>query len=172
MSEKHHKYSIEQVKKLSPKFLLKIIQKAKNFLKKDETFIKMCKEYNVSTEIIEYIPMYFDDLEVSATTQHGIVYFNYKLLCDGDFSKDFMYAIHESGHVLQQYFNDKATKGANDGDYLDNPYEIESFQNQLEFMNNHLGEKETEKYVDNLLDYHGLDEEDVNDKKEELMEKV
>jgi len=172
MSNSKRKYSVEQIKKLPPDFLLKVIEKAKKFIVKDKTFIKMCEDYGVEPVIIQHIPMYFDDLDVSATTKHGVIYFNYKLLCDGDFFKDFMYVIHELGHILQQYFNDEPTKGADDGEYLENEYEIEAFQNQVEFMHEHFGKSEVEKYINNLLDYHDLDDHEFDDKKQELLKNI
>lgn len=163
---------IKNPKKLPPHFLLRLINKAKQELKKNEVMKRVCKEYGQDIDIIDIIPTTFADLDVSAQTNHGIVYLNFKLLKDGDFSKDFGYLVHEYSHVMQQYFNDKPTKGSDDGDYLDNPYEEEAFQNQIEYMAEEFGDKEAEKYVDHLIEYHDVAKKEIKDKKETLMAKV
>lgn len=149
-----------------------LILKAKEFLKKDDTMKKIVKEYNCDVSIIDHIPTCFKQLDVSAKTAHGIVYINSKLLKDGDFTKDYGYLIHEYTHWFQQCFGKQATQGADDGSYLDNPYEQEGFQNQIEFIDDHFGEEEAEDYVDNLLDYHDVPKKEENEKKEVLMSKV
>jgi hypothetical protein len=167
---KQEKISLEEVKKIPPILLLRMINKAKNYLKKDETWQRICDEYNADADIIDLIPTTFADLEVSGKTDHGVVYLNYKLLCDGDFFEDYAYLIHEFSHFFQQAFGDKPTRGADDGEYLDNPYEIEGFQNQVEYMANELGEDEAEEYVDDLLDHHEIDgKKEKEEKKNELM---
>lgn len=131
---------------------------------------KICKEYGVSVDYIDYIPTMFSDLDVSAKTVKGVVYLNYKLLCDGDFFRDYSYLAHEYTHHMQQCFSDGPTQGSDDGEYLDNKYEIEGFQNQVEYMANEFGEDKAEEYVDNLLDHHDItDKKEQKKKKEELM---
>lgn len=152
-----------------PKLLLGLINQAKNNLKQNETMQKVFEEHGVPIEYLDYFPMMFADLDVSAKTVKGVIYLNHKLLCDGDFFKDQMYLVHEAIHVLQQGFGDRPTKGSDEGEYLDNEYEIESFQNQLEWMANELGEDEAEKYVDHLLDHHEIKDEEAEEKKDELM---
>jgi hypothetical protein len=131
---------------------------------------RICEEYGVSTDYIDYIPMTFSDLDVSAKTVKGVIYLNYKLLCDGDFFNDYSYLVHEGTHHFQQCFGDKPTKGSDDGDYLDNKYEVEGFQNQVEYMANEFGKDDAEEYVDNLLDHHEITKKkEKENKKEELM---
>lgn len=166
------KLTIEQVKKNSPKTLLKIIQRAKDYLKTNDVFKDMCKEYGIETDVIDLIPMRFGDLDVSARTDHGIITLSYKLLCDGDFIKDAHYIIHESQHYLDQCYGKKPTKGADEGDYLHNPFEQEGFQRQIEYIDDQHGAEEAENYVDNLLDHHDKDGKDRNELKEVLMERI
>lgn len=170
---KHKEIPLEQIKKLSPALLLQLINKAKNYLKDDKTMQRICKENGVSTDFIDLIPMTFGEIDTSAKTDHGVIYLNFKLLCDGDFYKDISYLPHEITHWFQQCFGDEPTQGSNDGSYLDNEFEQEAFQNQVEFMANEFGDNEAEKYVDHLLNYHEItDKNEKQDKKDELMARV
>ncbi len=173
MADKEEKIPLSQVKKLPYKSLDRMIKKMREFLKNDEVVKEMFKEYKVDIEEIDYIPMMFGKLDVSAKTDHGIIIFNYKLLTDGDFFKDFSYGVHEMTHWLQQTTGTKPTKSSDEGSYLDNPFEQEGFQNQVEYIANMFGEDEAEEYVDDLLEHHDIDdEEEAEDKKETLMAKV
>lgn len=160
MSSKE-KIPLKIVKKMPYQSLNRMINKAKKYLKSNEIWQKLCREYNEDVDIIDYIPTMFGDLDVSAKTDHGIVILNYNLLCDGDFFKDFSYLIHEYTHWFQQCYGDKATRSSDDGNYLDNPYEQEGFSNQVEYIADQFGKGEAKKYVDDLLEHH-----EVEDKKE------
>lgn len=167
------KLTIEQVKKISPKVLLKLINRAKTYLKKNKVYQDMCKEHDVNVNIIDLVPIKFGDLEVSARTEKGIITLSYKLLCDGDFFKDYSYIIHEILHHFQQCFGDKPTQGAEEGNYLDNPFEQDGFKRQLEYIDDQFGGNEANNYVENLLDHHDVNDDDEReDKKETLMELV
>jgi hypothetical protein len=163
---------IEQVKNISPKTLLKIIQRAKNYLKTNDVWIDACKEYDVEPDIIDLFPVKFGDLPVSARTARGIITLSWKLLEGGDFFKNYGYLLHESAHVLRQCFDNKPSIGADEGDYLSNPDEQEAFQFQVEYIDDQFGEQHAEDYVDNLLDHHKVDDEDREEKKDVLMERV
>jgi len=170
---KTHEIPLETVKKMSPKTLLGLINKAKEYLKKDPTMQRICEENGVEVDFIDQIPTYFADLDVSARTDHGVVYLNYKLLCDGDFYKDLSYLPHEYTHYFQQCFGDKPTKGSDDGNYLDNEFEQGAFQNQVEFIANEFSEEEAERYVDHLLKHHKItDHKEKKEKKDDLMSLV
>lgn len=160
------------MKNASVKLMFRIISAAKAFLKKDDTMIKTFKEYQAPIEIIDHIPVFFKKIDVSATTEKGIIYLNEKLLEDKDFFKNYGYFAHEITHFLQQCFNDKPTKSSDDGNYLENEYELEAFQNQVKFLSDHLGDEDAEEYVDDLVDYHEVPKNEAEDKKEELLEKV
>lgn len=170
---KKEKLSLKQIKALPPATLLRVINKAKKIAKNDETWKKVCKEYEEDPEIMDFIPMYFKNLDVSAKTDHGVVYLNYKLLLDGLSLKDVSYLIHECTHYLQQTCGEKATRSSDDGNYLENPYEQEAFTNQVSFIGDNLGEEEAKDYVDNLLDYHEVDgKKEKNELEEILLSKV
>lgn len=172
MDEKK-KIPVEEIKKIPPRVLNRLIDQLRDKLKGDETVQRMFKEYDVDIEEIYLIPMMFSDLDVSAKTDHGVIYYNYKLLADGDFEKDFQYGVHEMTHWLQQTAGDKPTQSADDGSYLDNPYEQEGFQNQMEYVAREKGEDEAESYVDDLLKHHEIDDKkEKEEKKEELLAKV
>jgi hypothetical protein len=172
MSEKPQKFSIEEIKKVPPDLLLQLINRAKRKLKDNDTMQRVFQEREVPIEILDLIPMCFGDLDVSARTEHGVITFNYKLLCDGDFDKDLGYVVHEVTHALDQCFGEKPTRSADDGEYLENPSEIAGFQNQVEFMADEFGKDEAEDYVDHLLEHHDYDGKDAHRKKQELMEEV
>lgn len=153
--------------------LNRMLKKLREYLKKDEVVIKMFKEYDVDIEEIDYIPMKFGNLDVSAKTDHGIIIYSWRLLTDGDFFKDFSYGVHEMTHWLQQTTGTKPTQSSDEGSYLDNPFEQEGFQNQVEFIANRDGEEEAEVYVDDLLEHHEIEsEKEKEEKKETLMAKI
>lgn len=167
------KLDIEDVKQFSYPFLQRLLKKLREYLKEDEIVQRMFKEYGADINEIDYIPMKFDDIDVSAKTDHGVIIYNYELLTDGDFFKDFSYGVHEITHYLQQTCGTKPTKSSDDGNYLDNPFEEEGFKNQIEYISKEFGENEAEKYVEHLLDHHEVEDEDEReDKKEELMAQV
>lgn len=172
-SEKEEKIPLSQVKKLPYKSLNRMIKKMREYLKQNEVVQAMFKEYDVDIEEIDYIPMMFGNLDVSAKTDHGVIIYNYKLLTDGDWFKDFSYGVHEMTHWLQQTTGTKATKSSDDGSYLDNPYEQEGFQNQVQYIADQFGDAEAEQYVDDLLEHHEVEsKKEVKEKKETLMAKV
>jgi hypothetical protein len=165
--------TIEEVKKMSPKTLLKIIERGKKYLKANDVYLKMCKDFDVDPNVIDIIPMKFGDINVSARTEKAVITFNYKLLCDGDFIKDYMYMLHEVNHYLRQCYDTKPSPGADDGDYLLNPAEQEAFQYQLKYIEDQEGKNKAEKYVNNLLDHHEVsDPKERKEKKEILLEKT
>ena len=155
------KISLKEIKQLPPHSLLRLRNNAKKVLQKDKVWEKLCQDYDIDVSIIDIIPTKFGNLDVSAKTDHGIVILNYKLLCDGNFDKDYGYLIHEYTHWFQQCFGDRPTQSSDDGNYLQNPFEQEGFSNQVEYIANHEGTQEAENYVDDLLEHH-----DVKNKKE------
>ena len=172
-SKSEEKIPLSQVKKLPYKSLNRMIKKMREYLKQNEVVQAMFKEYKVDIEEIDYIPMMFGNLDVSAKTDHGVIIYNYKLLTDGDWFKDFSYGVHEMTHWLQQTTGTKATKSSDDGSYLDNPYEQEGFQNQVQYIADQFGDAEAEQYVDDLLEHHEVEsKKEVEEKKETLMAKV
>jgi hypothetical protein len=173
MAEKKEKIPLSVVKKFPYKTLNRMIKKLREFLKKDKVVQEVFEEYGVDLDEIDFIPMKFGNIDVSAKTDHGVIIYNYKLLTDGDFFKDYSYGVHEMTHWLQQTTGNKPTKSSDNGEYLENPFEQEGFQNQLEYISEHFGKGEAEKYVDNLLEHHEVDDKKDKEKLEGiLLEKV
>lgn len=173
MRQGKKKYNIEEIKSRSPKYFLNMINRAKEDLKKNSVLKRVFKENEVDMDFLDLIPMKFGTIDVVATTSHGVITLNYKLLQDGDFLKDYGYLIHEISHYLQQCFRNKPTQGAEDGDYLENPDEQEGFQNQILYISEEFGEDQAENYVDDLLEHHDVDnKKEKKDKKDVLMSKI
>lgn len=166
------KISIEDIKNIPVPKLLDLLQELKNNLKQNPIVQRMYKEYGVDIEEIDYVPMMFGDIDVSAKTDHGIIIFNYKLLQDGDFIKDYSYGVHELSHILQQTANSEPTDSSNAGDYLDNEYEQEGFQNQIEYIHDLYGGQEAERYVEHLLNHHNIEDKEKEEKRDILMSKI
>lgn len=171
MSEKKT-ISIDKLKKLPYKELNKLIEKLRDCLRKDPIVKRMFKKYKVNIKEIDYIPMKFGDIDVSAKTNHGVITYSFKLLQDGNFTKDYSYGVHEITHWLQQTTGNKPTQGADDGEYLKNPYEQEGFQNQIEYISDHFGEDQAEEYVEQLLDYHKVQKKDKDNLESIFLENV
>jgi hypothetical protein len=167
-SKEEEKIPLSVVKKLPYKSLNRMIKKMREYLKQNEVVQKMFKEYGVDIEEIDYIPMMFGNLEVSAKTNKGIITYNYKLLCDADWFKDFSYGVHEMTHYLQQTAGNKATQSSDDGNYLHNPYEQRAFSKQVEYIADQFGENEAEQYVDDLLEHHEVDDKKEKNKLESI----
>jgi hypothetical protein len=158
----------EEVKKIPKKQLLDKINELKAKIKEHPVVIKMFKEYNVDIDDIDLIPICFADLDVSARTDHGSIFLNYKLLEDG-INDDDHYITHEITHWLQQTTNDGPTQGSAEGDYLENPYEIDAFQNQTEYIADEYGEDQAESYIEKVLDHHEVDDEDEREKRKKRL---
>ncbi len=156
---------------ISTKSQLKLINRIKSLLHKDDTFQQMCEEYDLSTSIIDNIPIMFAPLDVSARTQSGVMTLNKKLL-DGKIGDIAMYIIHEARHYLDQCYGDTATTGSDYGDYLENPFEHSAFQTQIQFIDDQFGSQEANDYTEQLLDHHDKAGKERKELKEELMEKA
>jgi len=169
MTKDNEKIPLSVVKKFPYKTLNRLIKKLREFLKQDPVVRDMFKQYDVDIKEIDYIPMMFGNIDVSAKTDHGVIIYNYKLLTDGDFFKDFSYGTHEITHWLQQTTGDEPTRSSDDGEYLENPFEQDAFQNQVEYIAEHFGDGEAEEYVDNLLDHHEVDDDNKRDELEAVL---
>lgn len=129
-----------------------------------------CRKYQMEIEDIDLIPVKFDDIDVSARTDRGIITLNWKLLKETNFTHILGYLCHELVHHLDQL--QAPTQSADEGDYLANPSEQKAFQSQIEFLDNHLGKEEANRYTNQVLDHHQEKGEERKEKKEILMQKV
>lgn len=145
----------------------KLIESCIDKIKEHDVIIDLFDEYGIDLDEIHYIPICFADLDVSARTDKGCIYLNRTI----DKNEIDHYLVHEICHWAQQTTGNKPTQGANDGDYLENKYEIEGFQNQVEYIADTRSDDDAEEYVDQVLDHHDVDS-GREDKKDELMESI
>ena len=168
-AKKKEKLSLKEVKQLSPNHILRLINKMKKQLQSDETMISLCKEYGETVDIIDYIPVRFGNLDVSGSTNHGIITLNNKLLCNSDVTEIKGYLLHECSHFFQRCFGEKPTQSSNDGEYLENPFERDAFSRQVEFIADNKSEEKAEEYVDDLLEYHEVEDGKKKEKIENIL---
>lgn len=161
--------SIDKIKKIPHSKLLKIIDAVKKDALKSGVLEEKFEEYGVDIVEFEYVPVCFEDLDVSARTDHGIIYLNEKLLRTGNIADISHYVVHEVTHFLQQTTGDGPTQGSNDDDYLDNKYEIEGFQTQTEFLSDTQGEEVAKEYIDDVLDHHDVPKNKRKERMEALL---
>jgi len=152
--------------------LLQYINDLKDKIRGHEVLRNMYEEYGLDPSELDLVPIAFADLDVSARTDHGIIYLSYNVLenkKEPNIDNDH-YLIHELSHVIQQTTGDKPTKGSNDGDnYLDNEYEQEAFQNQTEYIANEYSQDKAEQYVKRVLDKHKIKGKEREEKAEVLL---
>ncbi len=149
--------------------LLPLLDMIKAEIKKSDTVKDMCKEHGVELDYIDLVPMAFADLDVSARTDKGCIYFNYKLI--DDFLQDHLhYCVHELKHNFQQCYGDGPTEGSSDDDYLDNEFEQEGFQAQTEYIDEKSGPKAADNYIEKVMDHHEVPKEDRKDRKDQLLQ--
>ena len=155
----------------SHKELLPLLEKARGEIKKSDTVQDMCEEYGVDVSIIDLIPMCFADLEISAKTDKGVIYLNYKLV-DDFLEKHLHYCVHEATHHLQQTLGDGPTKTPTKDNYLDCKEEKEGFQAQTEYLSETRDDKAAIKYIDKVLDYHDIPDpsKERKERREELLQ--
>src|SRR5690606_38189958 len=150
----------------------KLINMAINSITNNNVVKNLFNDYNLDIDEIKTIPICFANIDVSARTDHGCIYLNINLIND-NFSINNIkhYLVHEIVHWAQQTTGTKTTRGAEDGEYLENEYEIEGFQNQVEFISDTQDKDSAEEYVEQVLDHHEV-REGRQDKKEELMDAI
>lgn len=149
---------------------LKILQEARDEIKKSNVIKEMCEEYGVGVDYIDDIPMAFADLDVSARTDKGIIYFNISLIKDGSMKENAHYMVHEIQHHFDQCFSEEGTVGSDPEEYLDNEFEQEGFKAQTEYLSETKGDKEAEKYINKVLDHHEIPKKEWEERKKDLLE--
>lgn len=152
---------------ISGKEQLEIINRYKDEIKSSNTVQELFKNKGVKLEFIDYIPVRFGDIEVSARTEKGIIILNFNLLDKIETIKH--YLVHEITHWLQQCFSDGPTQGSSEGDYLDNEFEVEGFQYQADYLEEEDGERAADRYIEKVLDHHDVRGKEREDKKRELL---
>jgi len=155
-------------KKKSHKETLHILDSVKKKVKNSDVYKKLCKEIGVEEDIIFLIPMAFVDLEVSARTEKGCIYFNYDLL--DNFEKSDHYMMHELTHWAQQCFGDGPTARLSKDNYLDDKCEKEGFRAQTEYLSETRDDDAAKKYINKVLDHHKVyDAQDREGRTEDLL---
>jgi len=150
---------------------LAAIKVLKKKIKDHDIVREMFKKYKVDIDELDLVPMAFIDLDVSARTDHGIIYLSDKLLEDDQPLNDDHYLVHELTHMLQQTTGDQPTTGGESGDdYVSNKYEVEGFQNQTEYISDEYGDETAETYVDKVLDHHKLKGKKREERKDVLLQ--
>ena len=146
----------------------RFIKEMKETVKKDPEIISKFKEYGVPLSDIDSVSVGFYPLDVSAKTKNKKIYMNEEMLNDDSKVEDpTHYLCHELVHYLQQKTGKNITKNEAD-DYLDLPTEMEAFQVQVKFKEEHEGKEEADRYVEDLLSYHDISGRERDEKKERL----
>ena len=152
---------------------IELIADTKKKLLKNETAKTIAKKYGLTDKfvsIVDGLSISFDeDLDVSGKTVDGVIYLNDKILKDP--KKMMEYVVHEFTHVCQHIVNEGKTKknrAESKKDYLNRNTEIEAFTAQMEVKKKSEGNKEAEKYIEDLLDHHKI----TNKKKRETLTKM
>ena len=138
-------------------------------LMNDSVAKEICKENNIGTWFLESVPIRYEDLDVTAKTVNGNIILNPKLM-KKPFKILMRYVIHEMVHAIQhieEYGKKQTDKKKN---YLNREDEIEAFQYQVKYDEAQRGEEKVDEYVDGLLRYHDIPEEQREEKKIEIME--
>jgi hypothetical protein len=142
-----------------------LVSRLRKRLKKTKTARRLCARYGEGPEFIDDVPIRFEPLDVSAKTVDGEIVLNDRLL-EGEMRDILRYLVHELTHCLQQEHG--KVDGEKDGDYLDDPNEVEAFQAQVDDMEARYSPAEIQEYLDGLMDHHGLEGRERREKIEEL----
>tara|TARA_B100000579_G_C22801246_1_gene840004 strand:+ start:550 stop:1119 length:570 start_codon:yes stop_codon:yes gene_type:complete len=152
-----------------------VLIKIKDSIKEDDFFVELFNQYNKSLDIIDAIPIDFvPELEVSAQTINGSIRLNWKLL-GKPFSIIMRYVVHEMVHVFQHM---DGLKESDEGkNYLDDPNEVEAFQQQIKFdannnSNNEEGKGKAVEYAKKLIKFHKYPKSKRKNKLKELTEGI
>ena len=149
-----------------------LLSKIRASLLNDSIAKDICKENDVDETFLLGVPITFDDLDVAAKTIDSESVLNTKLISK-PFDTMMRYVIHELVHAIQHCeSNGQSSQKDKSEDYLDKETEVEAFKQQIRYESKINGEDSAEQYVDGLLEYHGVDGEEGDKKKEELMKEV
>lgn len=164
--------TFEEIHENDKKYKKEKIEQIKSFLRSDETIQELCAKNGFNLDWIEFVPVMFGKLPVSAKTDHGIIILNENLLIKSDFAEICSYMVHEFTHYLQQCCGNKGTQSSNTGNYLENPYEQEAFQQQVSFLAENKSPEHAEEYVQELLDHHKVEDNKRKKTEDVLMSDV
>ncbi len=150
----------------------KIVSKLKNFLKADDIYIELCKEYHQDPEILDGISVVFTkEIDVTAKTINAKIFLNTSLV-DEKFEIMARYLLHELVHCFQHMENEGIKQKDKEKEYLDRPEELEAFQYQIKFDAKERSAEKANDYTNDLLSYHKIPKNERKDKKKELFDKL
>jgi hypothetical protein len=157
-------------KSLTLREIFKALSEIRAALLNDEIAMDICSEAGEDESILEAVPIYFEEMDVTAKTVSGKIMLNPALIGE-PFIIMMRYVIHELVHVMQHL--DGKNRGEDDsGNYLDKETEEAAFKRQIEFDVEHRPKKDVDEYIGGLLEYHDFPEKDRAKKEEELKEFV
>lgn len=159
--------------KIAKKKDQEMIDQIISLLKEHPIVKKMFSKYGINIDKIHDIPISFKELDVSAKAKGGEIFLNENLLEEEEgFLSNIGYIVHELTHVLQQItgniIDNKCLKEVH---YLDDPSEVEAFQNQIAFIAAYKDKSEADSYVKDLLDFHDFSGKERTKKETELKSK-
>jgi hypothetical protein len=150
----------------------KMSAKIKSYLKSDEIYRELCREYDHDPDILDGIAVVFtDDIDVTAKTINAKIFLNSALL-DEKIEIIARYLLHELTHSFQHMEKEGKKIKEKNKVYLNRPEEMEAFQYQIKFDSKKRSEDKVNKYVNDLLSYHNIPKEKRPEKKKELMDKI
>jgi len=140
---------------ISKKLHDRLIKKMREDVKKQDPYIKKCKEYGKDLDFVDSIKIMFEPLDVSAKTINSVVVLNEELLKSDKWEDIMRYIVHELTHCFQQQAGEVDGKVDKDK-YLDDENEQQAFQAQIEYMDDHEPPEEIQRYLEQLLDHHNI----------------
>jgi predicted metal-dependent peptidase len=147
------------------------LSKIRTALMNDDIAKEICKDLGIGEWFLTSVPIRYEEIKVTAKTVNGNIILNPKLM-KKPFDILMRYIIHELVHAIQHIheYGEKQTDKRKD--YLNREDELEAFQYQVKFDEEHRGEDKAERYVDRLLNFHDVPEGKKKEKKKEIMEKA
>jgi hypothetical protein len=150
---------------------METLSKIRTALMNDYVAKEICEENNVGHWFLVSVPIRFEDLKVTAKTVNGNIILNPKLM-KKPFEILMRYVIHELVHAIQHIEEYGSKQTDKKKDYLNREDEIEAFQYQVKYDEDQRGEDKVDEYVDGLLKFHDVPEDQRKDKKKEIMERA
>lgn len=150
---------------------IQLVADLKQDLKENPIVIEICHENGFDVDILDGIPISFGEAETTAETVDGKIVLNKKILHD-DLTLIKRYIVHELVHVFQHMEREGMPDPYKQYQYLERPDEQEAFQAQVAFEAEENGKDSADNYVDDLLEYHEIEEPKKVQLKEKLKEKI
>ena len=164
---------VVSAKKKSNRLLeeMESLSRIRTALMNDDIAKEICSDLGIGSWFLASVPIRYEKVKVTAKTVNGNIILSPKL-AKKPFDILMRYVIHELVHAIQHIKEYGKKQTDKKKDYLNREDELEAFQYQVKFDEEHRGEEEAEKYVDKLLSFHDIPDERREEKKEELMDKA